>query len=402
MKPEHRPNDHPIRFPRTTKPPLLAAWRRLAGLVIVAAAAGCHAQPRPSTVAELLGRRLPAARAESSVSVRTDRAADSAAVVDGRRHAPAADSASAAIGHAAASPAPAGRRLSRLEEAQALYEAGRFRAAKTMLAGLRHIGPDEMAVFELQAAMARDEGDLKRMRHALRQATFARPESPLLAHWAGSQLLHLGDTDAGLPTLEASLRLAPHRSDYARDLAAAYVYAGNSDRAESVLHEARNAFPNDATIPLALARLSEATGDWESAAEWYAVAIRNEPHEPRWRRLRGRACFRAGRFAEAAEELKAAISMAGEQAFWEDYVEHAVAALRIDDRKSALASLDTLSRLTAGRLREVELLRSLCAFNAGDPWTAIGILEVAHVRWPEEDRIGDVLQLCRTCCFSPE
>ncbi|WP_189460411.1 NfrA family protein [Jeongeupia chitinilytica] len=142
----------------------------------------------------------------------------------------------------------------------------------------------------------------------------------------GFASLQRGDDRRAITEFEAARRLAPGNATIALYLANAYERAGQPDRAEVVLEEARRQTPNDARVTQALASLqglkagnpfddepelasapppaAESAAQPAPAAPESAAAVDcTQQQTPTCRAIAGNAALRAGQLAKAQAEL---------------------------------------------------------------------------------------------------
>ncbi|NOX56419.1 MAG: tetratricopeptide repeat protein [Planctomycetes bacterium] len=308
--------------------------------------------------------------------------------------------------------APADRKTQMLYEARRLYAAGEFRRAQQTLRAVLKLDPYCAEARQLQAEIALDQGDLAAYAQMLRTIIATHPDSASLLHDAASRLAiassPAAETPSGAQTiaLEALRRateLAPQNTQYICDLASALVGQTDLDEAQKVLHKALNQRPRDRRLLLAAACLSEVTGQWDDARRYYSIALQQAPEDWRTLRARGRCAYRAGHYIQAQKDFRRCLEHAADQLSAADYVEFGDACLRLKDYALAQAAFDALSHLHPSPIREVEVLRSLCALRRGHQVQARGILTRALTYWPEDPVLEKALALCdRESSQSPE
>jgi adenylate cyclase len=105
--------------------------------------------------------------------------------------------------------------------------------------------------------------------------------------------------------LRLALALDDNDSDVHRILAAIHILQNNLDQAAYHQRRAMSLNPNDDLIVVQEGELLTWLGRAEEGIEWVRRAMRLNPYHPErfWSHL-GRACFVAGRYAEAIDALK--------------------------------------------------------------------------------------------------
>ena len=77
-------------------------------------------------------------------------------------------------------------------------------------------------------------------------------------------------------------------------------------------------------------------------------------------------------------------------------IEYGDACLRLKRYDQAQTIFDEISAGSSKGLKEVELLRGLCALYRGQTTHAKGILNTALTHWPQDEDLMQVLELCST------
>ncbi|MCG6894162.1 MAG: tetratricopeptide repeat protein [Desulfobacteraceae bacterium] len=141
-----------------------------------------------------------------------------------------------------------------------------------------------------------------------------------------------GDDAAAIDLLEPLYRLHPRRYDVGIELAAAYARTGEPQRASTLLSGITSAFPSDAKVHLAAARLESDLGHAAAASRYFknAVALAEDPvrirleyaaHLPMWGDFyRSDAIYRemqAARPGDADVQRKRAETLTGAQRYAE-------------------------------------------------------------------------------------
>jgi tetratricopeptide (TPR) repeat protein len=184
---------------------------------------------------------------------------------------------------------------------------------------------------------------------------------------------------------------APRNVGYIRDLAGVHVEFGQTGQAIDVLRQGLSRNPTDRTLPIALARLYESTGNWESALRFYTVSLRNEPGRADWRRQRARCLYQLGNYAQAASEFQRCLETDVVSLTQTDRIEFGDACLQTGDLDRAAWLFNELS--TEGlATREVEILRGVCALRQGQTAAAEQIFAAALGRWPDDVSLALLLE----------
>lgn len=258
----------------------------------------------------------------------------------------------------------------------------------------RKSDPNLASAWELEAMISADAGDPVRQARALLAVADSHPDAPQIQHEAGQLLVRSHYRAAGLAALHSAIESAPRNTEYVRDLAGIYVELGQTDKAIEVLRQGLTRNPTDPTLPIALARLYETTGNWESALRFYTVSLRNNPEETGWRRQRARCLYQLGRFAEAAAEFEQCLETDVTSLTQTDRIEFGDACLQIGDVGRAGWLFDEVAA-DGLATREVEILRSVCELRQGQTAEAERILMEALARWPDDVALALLLENCR-------
>lgn len=302
------------------------------------------------------------------------------------------------------------RKTELLFQARRQYAAGELDRAKRTVRALLKWDPDCTEARQLQAEIALDQGDLAAYAQMLRTIIATHPDSAPLLHDAGTRLAIASALVAGAPSstqaialdaLRRAAELVPHKSQYVCDLASALVGQADLDEAQKVLRKALGQRPHDRQLLLAAAYLSEFTGQWDEARRYYSLALQQAPDDWRTLRARGRCAYRAGHYIQAQNDFRRCLEQAADQLSAADYVEFGDACLRLKDYVLAQAAFDALSQLERSPIREVEVLRSLCALRRGYRIQARGILTQALTYWPEDPVLEKALALCDRSSSEP-
>jgi tetratricopeptide (TPR) repeat protein len=95
----------------------------------------------------------------------------------------------------------------------------------------------------------------------------------------------------------------------------------------------------------------------------------------------------AALFAESIDGNDGPVSSA-------ELAEYGDACLLTGDYQRAQRIFDEIARAYPVRLKEIELLRGLCAYKLGDTTRASEIVATARTEWPQESRFDVLRQMC--------
>jgi tetratricopeptide (TPR) repeat protein len=274
------------------------------------------------------------------------------------------------------------------------YREGDIEQALRETERARKADPNLASAWELEAMISADAGDPVRQARALLAVADSHPGAPQIQHEAGQLLVRSQYRAAGLAALHSAIESAPRNTAYVRDLAGIYVELGQTDKAIEVLRQGLTRNPTDPTLPIALARLYESTGHWESALRFYTVSLRNNPDQAGWRRQRARCLYQLGHYADAATEFQRCLETDVGSLTKTDRIEFGDACLQTGDVSRAAWLFDEVSAEGLAT-REVEILRSVCALRQGQTADAEQILAGALARWPDDVALQLLLQSCR-------
>ena len=281
-----------------------------------------------------------------------------------------------------------------IDRAARQYGDGKLKAARASLRTAQKFDPFLGVLWELDANVALDEGDRDGYVASLVAVAETNPESARLQNAVGSLLVATGSYRDGFAALRQAVELQPANAVFARDLAAAWTDRGDVFAADAVLTEAMQQNPIDESLPIALARLHEWAENWNTAAFYYEMALANDPETSLWRRQRGRCLFQAGEYRDAYADFKFYLAENRSDASVVDYVHFGVSCLRTRDYQEAQKAFDEVSRRSDQRLKEVEVLRGLCALHQGNTTHAKGIVTTALTYWSDDESLHRLLELC--------
>jgi len=207
-------------------------------------------------------------------------------------------------------------------------------------------------------------------------------------------LIDAGERADGLAAMQHAVRLSPRETRYARDLAGTYLEAGDLTTAAAVLTAAQIQNPNDASLPVALARLYETTGDWQRAAEHYQLVLQDAPRNAVWRRQQAKCLYRLEQFPQAAAEFQRCLETDVAALTVADRIEFGDSSLRSGDFERAQWVFDEL--VDEGyQTRDIAVLRGVCALRLEQPDQAEQIFADALARWPDDPKLGLLLNNSR-------
>ncbi len=206
--------------------------------------------------------------------------------------------------------------------------------------------------------------------------TFAlRPSFPMALRNRARALCRAEDLAGAIETLERGRRAAPADLGLASDLPPLLLEAGRAGEADRLADELVRLHPGAPDAHLARALLRQRREDWEAALEDYEAALRTDPRHGPSLAGRGELRVRGDRFAEAIEDLDAAISAPGQRgnlAYLLPWRAKAHAGLGRWDL--AWADYDAVLALKPGDPDQL-FNRGVCALNAGRPGEALTDLE---------------------------
>lgn len=307
-----------------------------------------------------------------------------------------------ALPQAGAQPArrqPAGREIPPsarefFDHAVREHRGGNSQEARSLLQLAREIDPDFAEVYELEASIALDRGEREAHLQALRAALAAAPGSAEVQNRVGLRLFHAGEREQGLAALIKAVELAPNVPEYVRDLAAIHVEVGDLKVAREILTWATRHHPQEGSLAVALARVCESAEDWPAAARYFEAALSHDSDNPILLRGWARCLFLSSRYAAARDVFSALTQGDGSQLSLAEEIQYADAGMRTGDYQQAKTVLDELSSRSETRLKQVELLRGLCALRLGENDRAKAIFTGALTEWPGDAELKQAAALC--------
>ncbi|MBV8613379.1 MAG: methyltransferase domain-containing protein [Acetobacteraceae bacterium] len=185
-------------------------------------------------------------------------------------------------------------------------DAGRFGAARPLLAAINRFAPPSPKLAELNAVLALKEGRLTEARDSLDQAVLTWPERAGLRKCRADARRQLGDLVGAARDAAEAVVLDPHDSDAKAILGVALLGLGHAEDARACLAEAAAAQPANPLLALALSDAQLACGDDADAAATLANAIARLPTEAALRNAALLLAIRSQRLDEAVELAAAA------------------------------------------------------------------------------------------------
>ena len=207
----------------------------------------------------------------------------------------------------------------------------------------------------------------------------------------GKLFVQAGKYEEGLRALRRAVKLSPHKPQFAKDIAAAYVSQKNDQAAVKVLSESVKLNPQDKSLPISLARLLESTENWKQAAYYYDRAVRKDPANHFCRRQLARCQYHLGKYQESSKTYALCLKQHQKNFVVNDYIQFGDACLQIGNYKQAESIFNFVSRRSSKPNKDVELLRSFCALKRGAPDEAKKIVITALKHWPEDENLKIVL-----------
>lgn len=274
------------------------------------------------------------------------------------------------------------------------YQAGEFEHALESVREARDRDPKLESAWELESLILADLGQSATSVETLRAVLRAHADSAHLHARVGQRLVQAGAREEGLAAMRRAVQLDPRRTQYARELAGVLVDLGDPRQATAVLMAALERNPGDDEIPIAIARLCEAAGNWGSALDYYSAALRNQPENVTLRRQRARCLYRLQEFPAAEAEFQRCLERDVHALTLADRIEFGDACLRNGNLERALWLFDGIS--TSGvATREVETLRGVCELRRGRSNVAAQIFAAALSRWPDDPKLALLLETSR-------
>lgn len=278
--------------------------------------------------------------------------------------------------------------------ARELYREGRLNSAWKALNSIRRRETYSPHTFELQAELALDSGDRKKYINTLKSALAANPNSARMHNSIGKLFIQVDQFGLGTRALQRAIELAPRKSEYARDLSAVLVGRGDVNAAIELMTRSLKQNPLDQSMGAAVAQLYELTGDFQSAAFYYNIAVKHRPNDARLRLHRARSLYHVGEFQKAFVDYQLSWKFLELDGSDTELIEFGDTCLRVNDFERAQQVFDQLARRSTHHSKDIEVLRGLCALNRGRTRHARGIITTALTFWPADDGLMNVLQLC--------
>jgi tetratricopeptide (TPR) repeat protein len=274
------------------------------------------------------------------------------------------------------------------------YQAGELERALESVRKARAKDPGLEAAWELESLILADLGQSETTVETLRAILRAHSNSAHLHARVGQRLVRAGGRDEGLAAMRRAVQLDPRRTQYVRDLASVLVDVGDTRQATAVLMAALERNPGDLELPIAIARLCEAAGNWSPALEYYSAALRHQPENVMLRRQRARCLYRLHEFPAAEAEFQRCLEQDVHTLTVADRIEFGDACLRNGNLDRAIWLFDGIAA-TGVATREVETLRGVCELRRGRASVAAQIFASALSRWPDDPKLALLLETSR-------
>ncbi len=182
-----------------------------------------------------------------------------------------------------------------------LIDAGRFGAARPLLAALGRLAPPSARLAELAGVVALKEGRLIEARDNLDQAILTWPADVGLRKCRADARRQLGDAAGAAHDAAEAVILDPHDPDAKAILGVVLLGLGHADEARACLAEAVVARPANPLFVLALSDAQLASGNESAAAVTLAEAITRIPAETSLRNAALLLAIRSQRLDAAVE-----------------------------------------------------------------------------------------------------
>lgn len=283
-----------------------------------------------------------------------------------------------------------------LNQANGEYRNGKLKNALGSIRAAKKADPYLVSTYQMEAQILFDMGDLKGFRAALASTLAANPQSSSVHNAVGKLLIQFGEIGEGVRALERAVKLSPHKSQYARDLAATYVAQKRTNTAIKTLTKSIRKNPKDNSLPIILAQLYESTEDWNHTLYYYRRAVRENPNNAFCRRQLARCLYQLEQYPEAIKLFAECKQKNDIKLMTTDSIQHGDSCLRTGKYDQAQSIFDAIAKRSKRPSREIELLRSLCAFKQGEKEHAAEIVTAALKRWPDDSSLGIILTKCTT------
>ena len=274
------------------------------------------------------------------------------------------------------------------------YQQGDIERALEAVRRARSIDPQLEAALELEALFLADLGQSAMSADALRTLLAAHPQAAHLQSRMGQMLVRSGARQEGLAAMQRAVLLAPQQTTYVRDLAGVLVDLGDPQAAIRALKAGLEQNPGDEMLPVSLARLHEAAGEWEPALGYYTRALQRQPDNVAWRRQRARCLYRLQDFDRAIAEFQTCLEYDVNSLGVADKIEFGDACLRAGDLDRATWVFGEIAA-SGSATKEIETLRGVCELRRGDADAAGRILTAALQRWPDDPALTMLLDASR-------
>jgi tetratricopeptide (TPR) repeat protein len=274
------------------------------------------------------------------------------------------------------------------------YQQGEIEHALDAVRRARELDPQLDTALELEALFLADLGQTGLSADAMLALLAAHPQSAHLQSRVGQMLVRSGVRQEGLAAMQRAVMLAPQQTAYVRDLAGMLVDLGDSRTAIVALKAGLERNPHDEMLPVSLARLHEAAGEWEPALGYYTLALQRHPDHVSWRRQRARCLYRLQDFSRAIAEFQTCLEHDVHSLGVADRIEFGDACLRAGDVDRASWVFGEIAA-SGGATKEIETLRGVCELRRGDADAAGRIFTAALQRWPDDPALSMLLDASR-------
>jgi predicted O-linked N-acetylglucosamine transferase (SPINDLY family) len=196
-----------------------------------------------------------------------------------------------------------------IEEAQALFNAGRIPAARSMCEALLQREPGNFDATYLMALIAQRQGHNEDAIALLRRAISIRQDLPALHFVLGNVYRTSGQIERAIESYRAALRLKPDDADVLVNLGIALASSGQRDEARSAWQRALELNPRDADALSNLGNLARSEGRIGEAIHYAERALAINPNLHTTLSNLAVAYGRQGRLDEAIATYRRALAI---------------------------------------------------------------------------------------------
>jgi Tfp pilus assembly protein PilF len=275
------------------------------------------------------------------------------------------------------------------------YQQGDIEHALESVRRARAIDPQLESALELEALFLADLGQTAMSVDTMRTLLRLHPQSAHLQSRVGQMLVRSGAREEGLAAMQRAVMLAPQQTAHVRELAGVLVDLGSSRAAMLALQAGLEQNPADEMLPVALARLHEAAGEWEPALNYYTLTLQRHTDNVAWRRQRARCLYRLQDFSRANGEFQTCLEADVNSLGLADRIEYGDACLRAGDVDRASWVFGEIAA-SGQATKEIETLRGVCELRRGDVQAAGRIFAAALQRWPDDPSLTMLLDASRS------